>query len=300
MRGVPAAWTRAAGRAVLKAKHNSPHIFFGAGVAGLGVGTFMACRATLELPEKLEQINNDLEQVKASKERLDAHFEGVETYDNKDYNRDLLYVYVKTGRTLSRLYGPAALVMGVSVAALAGSHIQLTRRNAALAAGFTAISKAFEDYREKVRKELGEEKERELYMGSGCAPGSDCCDDCKVDDALPAHTGPHSPYARLFGEHNVNWTPDGSTNYFFLRAQQAFLNHELSSRGHVLLNDAYDLLKMERTTIGALVGWTYKDDTTWIDFGLDEPRAERFRNGDEPSFWIDFNVHGLVYKEIGD
>ncbi len=53
--------TRSIGRTVLTAKKNSPHIFFVGGVVGVVGSAVLACRATLKLEEKLDEIKNDVD-----------------------------------------------------------------------------------------------------------------------------------------------------------------------------------------------------------------------------------------------
>ncbi len=70
---------------------------------------------------------------------------------------------VKSTIVLGRLYAPSVIVGAVSIAALTGSHIQLTRRNAALSATLAAVSKAYESYRIRVQEEIGKEREIDIY-----------------------------------------------------------------------------------------------------------------------------------------
>ena len=61
--------TRTVATAALKTKKNSPHIFFGAGVAAVIGGTYLACRATLKPSEVVDETSDDIEEVKSLNER---------------------------------------------------------------------------------------------------------------------------------------------------------------------------------------------------------------------------------------
>src|SRR5207342_3067070 len=89
-----------------------------------------------------------------------------ETYSLQAHNRDKMYVYIKSSTKIVRLYGPAVIVGGASIAALTGSHVQLTRRNAALMAAYGVVEEAFREYRERVKSVVGEDRELDIYRGT--------------------------------------------------------------------------------------------------------------------------------------
>lgn len=294
MRLVPLAVSRTVGRTLLKTKKNSPHILFAVGVTGVVTSTVLACRATLKLDKDLDEIKKEVSDVKELR-KMSEETDGA--YSDQDYYQDLGRVYIKSGLRLGRLYGPALVVGVASVSALTGSHVQLTRRNTALTATIASVSQAYEAYRERIREELGEDRERDIFHGveeQKLIGG-------KKALALVNPTG-YSPYARIFDETCECWQKnDPEKNRFFLQGQQNYANHLLNSRGHVFLNDVYDLLGFQRTKEGAVMGWL-RDDVTegdgFIDFGLFDASAARFINGLEHAVILDFNVDGVVFDKI--
>jgi hypothetical protein len=284
--------TRSLSRSVLQTKANSPHIFFSLGVIGTITSTVLACRATLKLEKVLDEIKNDFETVKDMHSRIDK-----DKYNHQEYIKDLAYVYGKSVIKLIQLYGPATAVGGVSIASLAGSHVQLTRRNAALSITLAAVTKAYNEYREVVRKEVGEEREFELFHDIHTK---------EIEVAGKKTTAKYSGnsysiYARFFDETCVNWQKDPEINRMFLQHQERYANDMLKARGHVLLNDVYDALGMERSSAGAVVGWVLNGDGDgYIDFGIFELSSNRFVNGLERSILLDFNVDGVVFELIGE
>lgn len=280
---------------MLQTKKNSPHIFFAAGLVGVVGSTVLACRATLKLDKTLDEIKNDVITVKELGK--DAREERNRTYE-REYARDLGYVYGKSFYKLVKLYGPSIAVGGLSVAALTGSHVQLTRRNNALTLTLAGVMKAYDEYRLRIADELGEERELELYRA---------IHDEKVEDAdgkkkLVKVTDPNgwSPYAKIFDEGSIHWQKNSEMNRMYIECQQRYANHLLQSRGHVLLNDVYDTLGFDRTSAGAVVGWVRDSENgdNYIDFGLFEATSSRFINGIEKSIILDFNVDGIVYDKI--
>ena len=285
--------TRSIGRSALKTKKNSPHIFFGLGLIGVVGSTVLACRATLKLEETLDEAKKDLDVVKALATKATS---AKTEYSEQEYYKDLGYVYTKSVVKLAKLYGPAVAIGGVSIAALTGSHVQLTRRNTALTVTLAAVSKAYQEYRERVKEELGSSRELEIF--SDIRKETTEIDGKKAIVKVAGLNG-FSPYARFFDEYSSNWQKDPEMNRIFLQCQQNYANHMLKARGHVFLNDVYDSLGLERTQAGAVVGWIYDGDGDgYIDFGMFEVSNNRFINGLERSVLLDFNVDGVVYDKI--
>jgi Family of unknown function (DUF6353) len=290
--------TRSVNRSVLQSKKNSPHIFFVLGLGGIIVSTVLACRATLKLEDTLEEIKTDLEGPKelvhsAQTEELVGGSE--RKYSDREYYQDMTYVYAKGANKLIRLYGPAVVVGSFSIAALTGSHIQLTHRNAALTATLAAVSKAYDEYRDRVREELGEEKERDLYRG---VSEEKIEVDGKKELVRVVNNG-MSPYARFFEPSNRNWQNDMELNRIFIQLQQNYANHLLKARGHVFLNEVYDSLGLDRSQAGAVVGWVSDGEgDCYVDFGLFDAANIHFINGNSRGCLLDFNVDGIVYDKI--
>ena len=281
-----AAITRPIFRAGLTLKKHGPTIAFVAGVAGSVTSTVLACKATLKLADELPEMKHKLESVK------DMNHE-----DETERKKDLAYVYSQNAITVAKLYAPAAIVGVASITALTGSHVVMNRRNAAITAGYAAVSKAYEEYRARVQDELGVDKERDLYLGlhDEKIKGADG----KKEIVKLADPNGLSPYARFFDECSTEWTKDPELNRVFIQVQQTHMNHLLHARGHVFLNDVYDALGFERTSAGAVVGWVVSDDgDNYVDFGMYDAGNSRFINGIERSILLDFNVDGVIYDKI--
>lgn len=296
---LPASLTSKVARQVLTFKKQSPHIFFTAGLVSSVAGTVLACRATLKLNDTLGSIQSDLDElhhihdVHLGKGAL-SETEIVEV--SREYKKNVAHVYFKGGVEIAKLYGPSVILGVVGVTLLTGSHVQLARRNAALTAAFSALNTAFAEYRERVRNELGEEREGELYRG---------IETVEIDgEEVKVLVDPNkrSPYACFFDEYSPNYQKDPELNLLFLKCQQEWANQKLRARGHLFLNEVYDSLFGEgerRTKAGAVVGWVIsKEGPNFVDFGLYNAENSRFVNGFEPSVLLDFNVDGVIYDKI--
>lgn len=289
MKFIPNNVSRAVAMKVLKAKHKSPHVFFAVGVAGVVGGTYLACKATLKLEETVDEISEELREVKAVDNNRNT--------SESDYYKDLAYVYGKSAVKLGRLYGPALVVGSVSIASLTGAHVQLARRNTALTAAFAGLSKTYNEYRARVIEEIGEERERDIYMDMRNEEFEDEKGKKKVERVV----GPNgfSPYAQLFDESNTNFLKNAEMNRIFLQVRQNYCNDLLHSRGYLFLNEVYSQLGFEHTKAGCVVGWMLDDDGDgFVDFGLHEAQAAGFTEGWEPRVLLDFNVDGNIYQKF--
>lgn len=301
---IPDAIALKAGNAALKASQNSPHILFGVGIAGFVGTVVLASRATLQVDEVLEKAETD----RNNADRLFAENNEIKErgetpkyqYDEQDYMRDKVYIYVQTTIALGKLYAPAIIVGSVSILCLTKSHQILTSRNTALTAAYAALQKSYTEYRKRVRKEIGEDKERDLYFDAVYEE----IENSEGTKETVKKIGPnaYSPYAKFFDELCPNWEKVPEYNYLFLRAQQNYANDKLRSRGHLFLNEVYDMLGLEHTYQGQVVGWVLNGDgDNYVDFGFmdrDKRGARDFVNGREGAILLDFNVDGVIMDKV--
>lgn len=294
MKLVPEVVGRTIARNTLIAQKNSPGVLLGVGIAGMVGSTVLACRATLKMDTVLEDAQDKLQDVKL--------FENPK-YNEKDRSRDISLIYVQTGFKIVRLYTPAILVGGLSIYALTSSHNILTRRNAALTAAYTALDKGFNEYRARVVDKYGEDEDRNLRYGTTQVEIDDPKTGKKttVTRVIP---GDPSIYARFFDDYSNSWNKEPEYNLIFLKCQQNYANDLLRSRGHVFLNEVYDMLGIPRSKAGAVVGWVLSrngETDNFINFGVFDGKSDRARdfvNGLEGAILLDFNVDGVIYDKI--
>lgn len=294
MKLVPAAITQKVARNALLARRASPGMLFGAGIVGMVGSTVLACRATLKLEEVLDEAHSNLDTAR----NLD-HPE----YSEKDRHRDIALIRFQTSVKIVRLYAPAVLVGGASIAALTSSHVILNRRNVALTAAYAAVEKGFNEYRARVVEKYGEDEDRNLRYGSEEVEIIDP-DTNKKRTVTRVAPGDPSIYARFFDPYSTSWSREPEYNMVFLKAQQNYANDMLKARGHVFLNEVYDMLGLPRSKAGAVVGWVYSkngETDNFINFGVfngQSQQARDFVNGFEGSILLDFNVDGVIYDKI--
>lgn len=287
-------------------KKHSPEILMVAGIAGTVVGTVLACKATTKVSEIIEEKNKAVEDVHTCLE--DKEIE----YTEEDSKKDLTIIYAQTGVKLFKLYAPAIGVMALSFASIIAGHKVLKKRNVAIAAAYAAIDKGFKQYRKNVIEEFGEGVDQQMRFGLKSKEVKKKGKDGKTVKETEYYIDPEgnpldniSEYARFFDAASENFAKDPEYNMMFLRRQQDYANEMLKARGHLFLNEVYDLLDIPRSKAGQVVGWVYdKNGNTkgdnYVDFGLyrNDQGTRRFVNGLEYNILLDFNVDGVIYDLI--
>ncbi len=295
----------------------SPEILIVAGIAGVVVSAVMACKATIKASEAAEETKKTVNDIHEAEEK--GATKAGNPYSADDSKKDLTTIYVQTGIKYAKLYAPSVMLGAVSITCIVASHRVLKKRNIALAAAYTTLDKSFKDYRGRVLERFGEQVEKELRYNIKAEEIEKTVTDEKgkekkvkevADVAASEGWDPskYSPYARIFDESHPQWTKNAEMNLYYLKARQAQATDMLRTRGHLFLNEVYDMLGFRRTKAGAVVGWLYDPKRselgdTYVDFGMYEvrrPSAVAFVNGDERSFILDFNVVGDITNDIAD
>ena len=312
--------SRALHKVGFKIKKHSPEILVVAGVVGTVTSAVMACKATTKLErileeskEKVERVHKVLEDETLCKKKVieNDEIKEVVVYSEEDSKKDLAIIYAQTGFELVKLYGPAVVLGALSLTSILASNNILRKRNVALAAAYTAVDKSFKEYRGRVVERFGEALDKELRFNVKSKEieeitvnekGKEKIIKKNVEIVDPNTT---SDYARFFDNGCAGWEKDAEYNLMFLRRQQDYANEKLRSKGHLFLNEVYDMLGINRTKAGNVVGWIYDEKNpvgdNYVDFGIYDIHKEQnrdFVNGIERSILLDFNVDGPILDLI--
>ena len=291
-----------ASKTVMKLKKHSPEILVVAGIAGMVVSAVLACKATTKVAEILDE----------TKGTLDTIHEGMETgaingqeYTNEDGKKDTVVVYAQTGMKLAKLYGPAIILGTLSVTSILASNNILRKRNVALGAAYAAIVKSFKEYRGRVIERFGEQVDTELKYGIKAKKFEEIEVDPETGKekkvkktVMVADPNLQSDYAVYFDSKSRNYETNPDYNRMFLKAQQAFANDKLQTRGHLFLNEVLDDLDLPRTPAGQIVGWTKDGPDGYVNFRIVEVERETEDGRHEPALLLDFNVEGNIWEKM--
>lgn len=293
-------------KAGFEVKKHSPEILLITGIVGVITAAVVACKATMNVPEIIDEAKENIDAVHSCMEDDSI----AEDYSEGDAKKDLTIVYVKTGAKLIYNYIPSIVIGALSITSILASNNILKGRNVALAAAYTAVDNRFKEYRNRVAERFGEEVEKELRYNMITKTITETNTDEngkeitiekneKIVDEKSV-----SMYARFFDEYCPNWEKDSEYNLMFLRAQQQYANDLLRSRGFIFLNEVYDLIGIPRTKVGQIVGWAYDENNpkgdNYVDFGIYNVNREsrEFVNGYERAILLDFNVDGDILDYV--
>ena len=299
--------TRTFNRTGLKIKKHSPEILLVTGTVGVVASTVMACKATLKVEEIVDEAKEKIDTI----HNVSADPAMAEKYSEEDGKKDLAIVYTQTAVKFIKLYGPSVTIGVASLACMIGSNHILNKRNAALAAAYAAVDKSFKEYRGRVIERFGKQMDRELRYNIKAQEIEETTVDANGKETVTKKTvdvmdpNSYSQYAIVFDDSNEGWDPDPERSKYFLIQQQNWANERLKSRGHLFLNEVYDMLGAKRTKAGAQVGWVYDEKNcegdNFVDFGIfdtNSPKARDFVNGIEKVIVLDFNVDGYILDMI--
>lgn len=285
----PQSLTRSIGKIKLFGHDNGPTILIGLGVAGFAATTVLVGKAVIKSQPLVQKLQEDIQEVVLEAKHSD--------WDDKHRAQEVAKVWFSGSFEIVKVFAPAIIVGTGSVACVLAAHGILQRQKGALVAAYAAIDASYRAYRERIRDEYGEEKERELYTTryNRTREGFD-------DEGTPCVINENDPrirsdYGRFFDDTSANWNPTAEYNRTFLLAQQRFANQKLEAQGWLFLNDVYDALGLPRSQAGQIVGWTVDGTDRYIDFNLDQlysRESRAFTNGLESVVWLDFNVDGPI------
>lgn len=293
-------------------KAHAPEILVGGGLVGFGVTVVGACKATNKardiLDDKdaaLEENDNDLDLGLMTKQEHEDNIQQI--------NRNTKKLLIKT-------YLPTATGLAVSVILVLGGYRMINGRLVKTAAAYKLLEDGFGRYRENVRDEFGEETDWRMLNNvrperlEAANAEREANRDIEADRKRKKknhdkrRTAHQEIYSQVFDQYSDrwrrSWTPDQVFSY--LRQKQREANDMLRIRKHIFLNEVYDLLGLDRTEAGAVVGWilTKNNPDSFVDFGLDNIPEDRRREilcaERNEDIWIrlHFNPDGLIYNMI--
>lgn len=297
--------TRTINRVGFKFKKHSPEVLIVAGTIGVIASAVMACKATTKAGKIKEEMNEEMDKIH---EVAEAH---REDYTEEDLKKDTTIVYTQTAVKYVKLYAPSVALGVVSLTCILASNGILRKRNIALAAAYTAVDKGFKEYRGRVVERFGTELDKELRYNIKAKEFEEPVIDEKGKEKIKKETvsvadpNLYSDYARFFDDGCLGWSKDAEYNLTFLKQQQNYANDLLKKKGHLFLNEVYDMLGIPRTRAGQVVGWIYDEKhpigDNFVDFGIYDMNREKVRdfvNGYERVILLDFNVDGNILDLI--
>lgn len=283
------------------------------GTVATVAGTVMACKATLKVDEVMKPHEEDIAKIEGVHKGEIILPEG-QVYTEKDYRTDIVKAKTAAGKDLIKLYWPAGVTIIGGVAAILGGHGMIKKQNAALVTAYTAVDRAFADYRNRVRMKEGNDADLSYRFPlveetQEVEKVNEETGEVSHETKKSVHLDPdtYSVYARWFDESSEYWRPDPIANQSFLKGRQNWLNDRLRSEKVLFLNDVYKELGLPTCREGNLVGWRISEDGStdnYVDFGVfnradGAPKfTQCFLDGLEDTVLLDFNVDGYILDTL--
>ena len=311
--------TRTCGKGKLTLEKYSPEIALAGSIIFGGLSLAFAIKSTLKASEVVEH----------HRERLDEIHEAVEVADEGEYTeievrRDTFASYAKTGWEFAKLYAPTVIFGALSVTCSLMGHRILSRRNAALAVTLAAVQKEWNEYRERVKRDLGSDMDKRFMYDTAekvieHKETDDNGKEKKVKEKINVATR-GSVYDRIFDEAHKWYTKDGASSYLKIRAQLLDFNRHIVDESYGFLNFGYRKLGFPITIVGQQAGWVYdpkdpegslcqldgfgtvrvsSNGNVYLDDSTESPEVRAFRQGYERSCLLSFkNLRDNIYDDI--
>ncbi len=238
-------------------------------------------------------------------EEVHKKYEIADVIDEKKMKNDIVKARIQQVGDIAALYALPAIGVATGIALIGdGVHVYDTRL-ADSALKYNALLAAWNAYRGRVKKEVGDEKEEEIYHKKED-------DKDKESEDRSERNLNDSPYTRLWAETcSDSWDPNPEVSKNFLLMQQASANNLIQSRmrslgyGWLYLNEVLEMLGYPLTDEGQDVGWFIDPNGEvgnlegFVDFGIKRPINARFLASGaeevlEPNCWLDFNCCGNI------
>ena len=304
-------------KAKLKAKEAAPTamIFGGTGLL-IGAGVWACVKTATRVEGVLDEHNQTMADLREIRQRI-ADGEEIkrpngEPYTMDTYKKTVTARYIETGKQMFRIYiGPVSMAAAGAILIGVGTKT-INNRRIASAVDAMATRQALKDYRQRVRDDVGEEHEKELFYNAAKQIVTEEVIDPETGEMVtksetkPVTKGAKTDdvYCYIFDELNApnTWNKHPGYNFMFLMQMQNTANEYLRTHGAITLYDVLKQLGMrdipaETMTLGWLVDNPTGYGDGYVDFGIcplgDYDDVGCFKGG-TPNYVLNFNCDGDI------
>lgn len=231
-------FTKVMNKMANKAGKNSPAILIGLGITSAAGAVIFAIKGTIAANKKVKEVK-------------EAKINELMEEEVEDIPVEVELTKKEIVQATWKYYIPTAISFTTSVVCIICANNVNAKRNAAIATAYSMSEAALHEYKNKVIETIGEEKEKEIAKAV-------------VKDKIEKAPAPNTQVI-VAGDGEQLCLDYISQRYFksdreTLRAAVNDLNEILNSCDYVSLNDFYDKIGLERTSIGDEIGWNVSRD----------------------------------------
>lgn len=287
------------------AKRKSPEILLSAGVVGIVVTVVTACRATLKVNEVLDEHKETMEKIR--------NYPESEKYSEADRKKDTTITYIQTGFKLAKLYALSVGCGALTVTAFLAGHNIMRKRNVALSAAYTAVSKAFNEYRERVKKKFGDEVEKDILLGIEEVEVEEKVVDEKGKEKTQktkkkVPNGKGNGFVKYITKANPYYSSNKSYFENWANLLQRHLNdklkaHQIGGFCTLYLNDVWSDMALGEEVEAIDEGWIYDlrnpFGDNYVQLNCEAVDLPNENTGEfEPAYAVWFNTDGNITEEL--
>lgn len=283
------------------AKKHKSEIFFATGLLAIVGGTVVCCKETLKTPDILDEHKKSRAVLKAKEAEYPDYKPGKDLFK--------LYLYT-TGKILwNYKWGIGLEALGIGLTCK--GYSDKSAECASAMAGLSAVSTAFDEYRNRVKEEEGENKDRHYLTGESEMEITDIPAEGEVDEngkkkkvtKKKLTTGDPDTNGDGYGVYITKGNPvfDNDEEYFLmnLRRIQNNLNDkkQASLSNSICLNDIYKELCIEQKKKGMIAG--YHGDHHFVEFDVKKVNLPDEYGEFHEVYWVGFkNLKKNIYDEL--
>ncbi len=281
---------------------HKPQIMLATGIFGVVGGTVLACKATLEVKDVVDETKENLADIREK--------EAKNEITNEEKGKLITKEYASAAGKIALKYAlPAGMITGGIVSFVECYKTEEKDKNL-LGLKLAAQAAEFAQYRKRIADKYGEKEENDIYDNvddSETVTEKVVNEDGTVEKKKVRKRYSKNPghrYTALYSYGCRGFDKDVPyANMKFLRLQEDIFTAKLRMEHYVLLNDVLIALGFKPVEYGWDEGWLYdpKNPDKYsglVKFGLDRPEALSFQRGDESSVWLTFNCDGLIRFDI--
>ena len=272
------------------------------GVVGTGV---LAARAAYKSCQTIEEHKDLVDQLHANKECFETE---------KEYNKEVVAVYKNTTIDLAKVYWPAFVAGGLTIAGIFTTNNIHRNRYFTMAGMYTAAVSAYKEYRKRVSDKYGEDAERDLFYNIKREEVVTVETDKKGKEKTKVEVvtkpgpidDPNYDIIRIERGDKIWYAGLPESTYYRFLNVQSNMTQLLRTRGFVFLNEVLDALELPMVPMGQIIGWVYDESKSetdnCVDFGLKEgtENFDFFMSGKNEFVYLELNHDGTMYDKFPD
>lgn len=230
-----------------KVVKKAPDLLIFGGIGAIAAGSYFVAKGAIKSVDILADESLDMDD-------LNEMEEGEERAKAK------LAVKKETAWKLFKAYAPAIIFMTTGVGMILCGRGIMKKRYLALSSAYAALNETLDNYRSRVRNEVGDEKEYNLFhdIHEETVEYTDENGKKKKKNVKQIGGSGH-PLEFIFDEANDHWKGYPGSNYYVLLNAASTANNKLYIKGYLTLAEVLEDLRMPVPSWAFYTGWI-KDD----------------------------------------